>query len=206
MDEGILFICIAVATFVLWPAMYIYNGSGTVLLGYYRRRMNRGKDKEGKWKEGFGFFHPWLFAVCWVVAYLLITAAEIYRLITSVGSISALPGLNEMTTVALFWVNITFLHLWHTLFFRMRDIVGIWLACADALLALGTAVVVLIMYAVMGQWASFGIYFYYPVWLVVLVILNILAASIGNPTNEEFEAAAKKRLGEGTSLTGTHSI
>jgi tryptophan-rich sensory protein len=180
MLTGTLLVAIAIAAVIIWPTVLRDSPSEKDKILY--------RDSADKYKVPH--LPAGLFFWVWVALYALITAASIlyildYEVDTPVDG-------NYMAVVALMFVNISLNHLWMNLFFSARSY--FW-AMVDTWLVFGTAVAILIMFAVTGHWTCFGVYIAYPIWLAIASVLaTIWFAKVGEQNNVDKQAMKKFAL------------
>jgi len=152
-DAGLLFVDVGVAAAIFWPALLLIRDTG-----FYRHEKTRVRCSPP----------PWMFGIVWMIMYGLITAAAILHLHTA-GSIDHHVDGWYQAIVALFIVNITLNHYWSVAFFGESR--TLWVLFV-LLVVLGTAIAEVVLYAIVEQWWSFGLYLVYPIWLLYALCLN----------------------------------
>jgi translocator protein len=155
MDPLAFFGSIILAIAVVWPPILVDIG---------------GTDQYKEGKKYIRIAPPsWLFPVVWTILYGLITAAGIIYILHTITALT----LSTFTTalLATFFCNITFNHLWSVLFFKRRMILASFVCI---LVILCTAMGIVVLFSIEGEWICFWLYVPYVIWLAFATLLNAL--------------------------------
>lgn len=115
----------------------------------------------------------WIFGVVWTLLYGLLSAAAVIYFYNDE------DGEYNVPIFVLWVVNMMLNKVWSLVFFDMGRVA--W-ALVIALLMLATSIAILVLVGISAQWLAFGLYFPYPVWILVAIYLNVKWFLYGLPT------------------------
>ncbi|MFA5039803.1 MAG: TspO/MBR family protein [Candidatus Omnitrophota bacterium] len=148
---------------------------------------NKTKKRERRWPL---WIAPpsWVFQLIWPLLYACIIVAGIF-FIKSVDA-TAVASTMYQAIMSLLVVNLAANVMWTRLFFGSRNVI---VALLDAIVIFGSAVAVVVLFAVESHWISFGVYMPYAIWSLFAAILNAMwVATFGM----EIDDADKRRPAE----------
>jgi translocator protein len=155
---------LVMAALVLWPPL-ITNNVSPAGVEFYRRARKGDAIKGIKgvgWSPKSSIFGP-----VWTVLFGLIATVGI--LFLNYESFDSIIGITRMTTLALFFINLSLNHVWTRLFFGWHSF---FMAFVDALAIFGTGVAVLVLFAIAGKWLCFWLYIPYVAWSLFASMLS----------------------------------
>jgi tryptophan-rich sensory protein len=137
---------------------------------------------------------PWFYSIMWCLAYSIIIIVGCLYLFSphldegwtgNIGTTGA--SATFATIIILYFINLTFVHYWPMVFFKMKCY---WASCVICILAMGTAAVAsgFMFYDVYTSpihtsdhyakevLAAAILYSFYTIWLIVAVVLNVIIA------------------------------
>lgn len=156
-DIVTLDIILIIVAFVVWPP-YILMYVAREDIAWYNKLSKR------VWlAPRYG-----IFMVLWAISLAVLITAGIIHLLGLTSFL--IPNVYFYASTILFFVHITFLHYFlRTLFYQQSPISSI----GTALLTLGTAIAVTVLYAIEGYWISFGLCVGYSVWHMYVTAMTI---------------------------------
>lgn len=155
---------LVMAALVLWPPLIINNVTPDNVEFY--RKARKGDKQHGI--KGVGWSpSPSIFGPVWTVLYGLIATVGI--LFLNYEPFDSIIDKNRMTILALFFINLSFNHIWPRLFFGLRSF---FMAFADAVAIFGTGVAVLVFLAITDKWLCFWLYIPYVAWTLFAAMLS----------------------------------
>jgi tryptophan-rich sensory protein len=157
-DVGILFLSIFIYVIVVFPGFLTYTGTSEETAKYALQTL--------------GFKIPSaVFIIVWTIMYGLISAAGIIHLNT-LSSVTEIVTDPFVAIVAIFIVNVSLLHFWMPLYFRMHMPVA---ALIDIILLVLTAITETVLYGYYEYYISMAFFIGYSIWLIVAMIFNSIA-------------------------------
>jgi translocator protein len=154
-ENATVWVCVFLVVSIFFPA--------------FLRNFGDQKSYYEKYSASISFAPPsWLFGPMWFVLYVLISASEILHIMSVSITLVAVDAY-YISIVALFMASVFFGHFWVKVFFQVHNA---GFAVVVAFITFATALSVLIMYAMVGLWTSFALYFPYTIWLLLALFLN----------------------------------